>query len=554
MTGKKIKTLVCSSCSKEYSSQIWFEKHKCNLLKTGTKIKKSKIKKIISKNNTCIPEFEFSDDLFFSNSSKASQIIPSGIDTHLDKLKKFSNSNDGELKILHLNINSIFNKIDSIHDILDLGTFDIIFINESKLDNTVPDSHLSHIRYTLHRRDRKFLNDAELGRHGGGLLIFIRKFYIHSIEICDKFEAMHLSVTHNNTTAHFIVCYKSPSLVSNNVFLEFLDLKVSDINPDDPLFIIGDLNMDLNSFHGNLLQDFMADFVLTNFVKESTRVASRLSRKNSSSKFSESSTLLDVILHNDILITETLVVGCPFSDHKFVAASVSLDKPEPYDPVIWSRSLSDENLTSIGNKLSSLDFTKMDKFNNCNDKWLFLKNSLLIAIDKISPLKKIKIKQENKCPWFDLELVKSKTRRDALYSIFSDSRLDHDWENYKDARKNFQSLNRAKIIAYFDNKGPRDFKNSKKFWTFYKSWVKLRSDKTGSDGPNQIMHDSEMVSDPVKIVDLFNSYFTSIESVSLSNQDASVKFIENHFNSLKKIKLLSLMPMALILPGSANLK
>ena len=140
MTRKKAKNFICSSCSKEYSSQVWFEKHKCNFLKTGTKNKNLGKKKIINKKDNWIPEFEFSDDLFFSISSKSSQIIPSGIDTHLDKFRKFSTTNKGELKILNLNINGIFNKIDSIHDILDLGTFDILFINESKLDNSVPDS------------------------------------------------------------------------------------------------------------------------------------------------------------------------------------------------------------------------------------------------------------------------------------------------------------------------------------------------------------------------------------------------------------------------------
>ena len=59
--------------------------------------------------------------------------------------------------------NSIFIKIGSIYDILDLGTFDILFINESKKDNSVPDSYLSHNRYNS--------GVAEFGRHGGGLLI-----------------------------------------------------------------------------------------------------------------------------------------------------------------------------------------------------------------------------------------------------------------------------------------------------------------------------------------------------------------------------------------------
>ena len=120
--------------------------------------------------------------------------------------------------------------------------------------------------------------------------------------------------------------------------------------------------MDLNSQHGKLLQDFMADFILTNFVKESTRVQTRLSRKNFNSCFRESSTLLDVILHNDILITDTLVIGCPFSDHKFVAASINIDKQDLCDPVIWTRNLSDRTLQSLSDKLATLDYTIMELY------------------------------------------------------------------------------------------------------------------------------------------------------------------------------------------------
>ena len=41
------------------------------------------------------------------------------------------------------------------------------------------------------------------------------------------------------------------------------------------------------------------------------------------------------------------------------------------------------------------------------------------------------------------------------------------------------------------------------------------------------------------IASIFNNFFTSIDSVSLSNNDDSVKFIETHFNSLKKNNILT---------------
>ena len=101
-----------------------------------------------------------------------------------------------------------------------------------------------------------------------------------------------------------------------------------------------------------------------------------------------------------------------------------------------------------------------------------------------------------------------------------------------------KKLFRAKIKIYFENQGTKDFRNSKKFWQFYKSSVKLRSDKSENEGPNLITYDGQSVSDPVEIVSIFNNFFTSIESVSLSSKDESHSFIDKHFNDLKKKNIL----------------
>lgn len=541
MTGSKQKLLVCSGCSKEYSSQAWFSKHVCNS-KGPTKMTKRKKDSPFGLKNSWLPVFEFSDELFFVNSSNPTLTSDSTNNNHdnhhLKILKKFCSNKIDELKILHININGIRSKIKSIHEVLDKNIFDIICINESKLDQSVPDSFLSHVRYSLHRRDRNFSGGEGFGRNGGGLLLFIRKKFTHSVEVCNNFEAMHLTVTFKQTTSHFLVCYKSPSLKDAD-YIEFLSSKVSDLNPSDPLYIIGDLNMDLNSINGNQLQQFMNDFSLSNLVKEPTRVQSRLIRKESSSGFRESSTLLDVILHNNILISNTLVTGCPDSDHKFVAVSIKTDKPVSTQSYVWSRNLSEQNLLLISNKLSGLNYSEMDKLNSCNDKWLFLKNIITSELDKVAPLKKKIMKQENKFPWFDLELSKAKSSRDNLYAAFSTSRSSDDWTLYAEARNHFQSLSRKKMITYFEFKSAKDFKNSKKFWKLYKNTIRIRSDKSGFDGPTQIIHDSNAVSDPAIIADLFNKFFTSINSVSLSSKNDSVQFIDKHFNTLKKDKIFN---------------
>ena len=91
-------------------------------------------------------------------------------------------------------------------------------------------------------------------------------------------------------------------------------------------------------------------------------------------------------------------------------------------------------------------------------------------------------------------------------------------------------------MAFFEKKGTKDFKNSKKFWEFYKTSVKIRSDKSQSDYPTLIFENETAVTDPVELTTLFNNFFTSIGSVSISNNDECVKFTEEIFNRLKSKK------------------
>ena len=71
----------------------------------------------------------------------------------------------GNLKIGHLNVNSIYGKADEILDLLNVRCFDILFIGENKIDSTVSSSLFSHPLYRIVRRDRK--------KGAGGMLAYI---------------------------------------------------------------------------------------------------------------------------------------------------------------------------------------------------------------------------------------------------------------------------------------------------------------------------------------------------------------------------------------------
>lgn len=176
--------LTCPKCKKEYKLATWFEKHKEKCISLAQVDKNEKIKK---KNNINKKNLKKIQGNMFLNDRISSDFVPNifnfeddffdkkyntpSFPNYLENLKDFSHKNLG-LKILHLNINSLFLKINEINEVISLGLYDIISLNETKLDETIPFSFFSSSFYTILRRDRL--------RDGGGIMVLIRK----SLKIC----------------------------------------------------------------------------------------------------------------------------------------------------------------------------------------------------------------------------------------------------------------------------------------------------------------------------------------------------------------------------------
>ena len=75
-------------------------------------------------------------------------------------------TNSKGIKIASLNINSLLKHIDEIRVLLTEYTFDILTINESKIDNSISDNELHIFGYDIIRKDRN--------RYGGGVVLYVR--------------------------------------------------------------------------------------------------------------------------------------------------------------------------------------------------------------------------------------------------------------------------------------------------------------------------------------------------------------------------------------------
>ena len=79
----------------------------------------------------------------------------------------------GSLQFVHINARSLLSIIDDIFDLLSRGNIDVLALSETWLDETVMDSEICPIGYTLIRRDRN--------RCGGGVAVYLSERVSYTI-------------------------------------------------------------------------------------------------------------------------------------------------------------------------------------------------------------------------------------------------------------------------------------------------------------------------------------------------------------------------------------
>ena len=260
------------------------------------------------------------DDLHFIDSDNLFSMLPYQNQkckpelNYYDKLSKFKQNAKKNFSIIHLKVNSLFNNIQELSEILNMD-FDVISINETKFDDSIPISRYHHNNYNTIRLDRN--------GNGGGLLVFIKNCYtILEQKTFSSFEIITFNIKIKNKIFNFIAAYKSPN-VSNTNFIELLQNILFENNQTLPLIIIGDLNIHLKSSKGNGLVNFMLSNDLENCVRGYTRIVSNYYKKKA--KFCTTKSLIDVVIHTKNIINKIQNIPCPFSDHNFIAVELKVE-------------------------------------------------------------------------------------------------------------------------------------------------------------------------------------------------------------------------------------
>ena len=252
------------------------------------------------------------------------------------------------LKIAHVNLCSLRNKVNEINNLL--VTDDILTISETNLDNTFDDTVVAIQCYNIYRKDRN--------ASGGGVSVYIQNHIPVKIRedlMLNTVEVIWLQVHLPHLNPILVGgCYRPPS--ANSQYLdnmcEMLD-NACDINRE--VYFLGDLNIDWLSSSCPLkkkLQTVTSGCNLIQVISQHTRVV-----KNSTGM--KSLTCIDHIFTNPADICLKAVsrsIGC--SDHNIISISRKTKVPTAGPNIMYRRSYntfcSDSYVVDVNNMCWSM--------------------------------------------------------------------------------------------------------------------------------------------------------------------------------------------------------
>lgn len=298
-----------------------------------------------------------------------------------------------KLRMGLLNVRSLGKKSFLVNDIISSNNLDFMFLTETWLDTgncsttlieTAPPNYL-------------FLNSVREGRKGGGIAALFNSEFVCSQMTFGNFESFEYLAFLIKTKPNVLmtIIYRPPK-ASRSAFLTELGEFLSVICTDFDLPIVtGDFNIHMdsqNDKYANELTTLLESFGLNQHVKEPTHSHGHT---------------LDLIISRDVQM-DINVLNCALSDHYLVFFSFSLACVPTVagSTVVQKRHIND---TTRAQFVEMISFGNLS-CTNVDDMLDSYTSSVLGVLDTIAPIKTRMLKNKQKAPWRNEELVRAQKR------------------------------------------------------------------------------------------------------------------------------------------------
>lgn len=298
----------------------------------------------------------------------------------------------------HLNIVSLPKHVDQLRILLNHHPFDILALNETRLDATISSDEMRISGYDLVRFDRS--------RNGGGACIYLRSSlnYINRNDlipleaVCVEIplEAVCVEIAKPNSRPFVVATiYRPPN--SSPEYFDKLEKLIENIDSEDKEFyVLGDLNCNwLQPTNSNTrrLSSFCDLYQLNQLIKQPTRITDTCS------------SLIDVLItNNQERIIKSGVCHIGISDHSLIfgirKVNGAVKKPAK---ITYSRNFRFFNKNNFLSDLLSQPWSHIQAFGNPDQIWSAWKDMFMSVVDKHAPMKTRKVRS-NAIPWLTKEV------------------------------------------------------------------------------------------------------------------------------------------------------
>lgn len=393
-------------------------------------------------------------------------------------LKIFKNQMPG-LTIVHINAQSLNNKMDEFRDTFVNSAIDAICVSETWFRPDICDNIYTLPGYNIFRADRQ--------SHGGGVAIFL-KSGLHATVKCmssqgDSIEYLFLEINCYSNEKMLIGCVYRPH---NNIPYDMLLSCIETISFSyNNIAIAGD-------FNSNILSEshFSSSMELLGLVPTNTSVPTHFT--------SHSSSILDIFFVNNVanVLFYDQLAAPGFSKHDLLFLTYNYVMTYQ-DNRITYRDFKKINYNLLNHLTDEVPWDSIYHFDSVDEQISFVQNHICSIYNRCVPEKTITIKYSQP-PWFNQRIKTLIDERNFSYRRWKRFRTSQLHEHFKNARRAVgKCITEAKTL-YFHNKFQNAVNSRSK-------WNEIRKIGVGEKRNTQL--------EPNMNINELNENFVSINTV-----------------------------------------
>ena len=428
------------------------------------------------------------------------------------------------LSFVNLNIVTLPGKFDELRYFMNENPISIMTLNETRLDESIPDEEIHIQGYEILRKDRH--------RMGGGIAVYLDKnsgftYKLRTDLMPAELEMIVFEVLCSKSKPFIVICWYRPE-TEIKMFDHFQSVleKVEVENKD--VIVIGDVNCDLltdnPSCYTKKLKEITDSFDMTQLIKEATRVT-----ENSESLIDHIyTTCPDKVIKSGVLHTG-------MSDHSFVYTVIGKERHTSVNGHKYSVNRNYKHFDDVAfmSDMCKVNWCTITTHINIDNAVNDFENKFAEVANRHAPLRKKRVRH-TLSPWLTDDIVKTMRDRDDVKKRASIAKSPQLWDEYRNLRNKVNSMIKQSKKNFISDE--IQSKDPKKIWKGLKHIV---PGKTKDCNVKSIMTETGEKTGSYDVANEMNDYFANIgpnlaKKISDDNVCNDFYYVHNNVDNRNK--------------------